>query len=600
MKDAVFDDFIDRLRSQSDIVSVISEYVPLKKRGKNYWGCCPFHHEKTPSFSVTPDKGFFYCFGCQTGGNVFNFLMKLENLTFMEAVKKLAAKMNVPVPEKEKSEHERQVEREMAGLLKANATASDFFHSCLTKTSYGKEAREYLRGRGIDDETIATFRLGFAPKAWDKLTVALTGRGFTAETLAKAGLAVARTGGDGVYDRFRDRIMFPIADARGRVIGFGGRVMDGSQPKYLNTSETPVFNKRYVLYGFDLAYQAIKQAGRAIVVEGYMDLIALHAGGIKNAVASLGTSFTLEQARQLARNASEIYFAYDSDAAGQNATLRALATVRALGLSVRVIALPDGKDPDEFIRKHGADAFRTLMDQAPALLAYQVSQALQAHDYSGASGKMGVLAQAIPALAEAPDLAEVNEHIRMLSQTLGIHEEDIRREIRKVQQKDKAANRGQNSSNAFNLSQKLAPKTVAAERQLIRLMLEDGSIIPYVQAELNGEDIQGGERKTIINSLFTAYNMGKSPAADSLAISLPESAATELSNIMVMEIQLSDISRVVDDCIRIIRVARLEPLIMVHSQRAEEFLRLGDESNYRQELAESQRIKDEISKLHHS
>ena len=599
MKDAVFDDFIDRLRSQSDIVSVISEYVPLKKRGKNFWGCCPFHHEKTPSFSVTPDKGFFYCFGCQTGGNVFNFIMKLENLTFMEAVKKLAAKMNVPVPEKEKTEHERQVEREMAGLLKANATASDFFHSCLTNTGYGKAAREYLKARGIDDETITAFRLGFAPKAWDKLTVALTGRGFAAETLAKAGLVVARTGGDGVYDRFRDRIMFPIADARGRVIGFGGRVMDGSQPKYLNTSETPVFNKRYVLYGFDLAYQAIKQAGRAIVVEGYMDLIALHASGIKNAVASLGTSFTAEQARQLARNAGEIYFAYDSDAAGQNATLRALATVRALGLAVRVIVLPDGKDPDEFIKKHGADAFRALMDQAPALLAYQVSQALQANDYSDASGKMGVLAQAIPALAEAPDLAEVNEHIRMLSQTLGIHEDDIRREIRKVQQKDKAANRGQNS-NMFGLSQKLAPKAVAAERQLIRLMLEDGSIIPYVQAELNSEDIQGGERKTIINSLFTAYNMGKSPAANSLAISLPEAAATELSNIMVMEIQLNDISRVVDDCIRIIRVARLEPLIMVHSLRAEEFLRLGDESNYRQELAESQRIKDEISKLHHS
>lgn len=598
MKDAVYDDFIDKLRSQCDIVSVISEYVPLKKKGKNYWGCCPFHHEKTPSFSVTPDKGFFYCFGCQTGGNVFNFLMKLENLTFMEAVKALAAKMNVPVPEKEKSERERQLEREMASLLRANTMAGDFFHSCLTKTSYGKAAREYLKARGVTDETIATFRLGFAPQAWDKLTVALAGRGFNADTLAKAGLAVARSGG-GVYDRFRDRIMFPIADARGRIVGFGGRVMDGSQPKYLNTAETPIFNKRYVLYGFDLAYQAIKQAGRAIVVEGYMDLIALHASGIKNAVASLGTSFTPEQARQLARHASEIYFAYDSDAAGQNATLRALATVRALGLAVRVVTIPDGKDPDEFIRKHGADAFRALIDAAPALLSYQVSQALAANDYSGASGKMAVLAQAIPALAEAPDLAEVNEHIRLLSQTLGIHEEDIRREIRKTQQKDKNVSRGQTSA-TLGLAQQPAPKTVAAERQLIRLMLEDSSIIPYVQAQLDGEDIQGGERKTIINSLFSAYNMGKSPAADILAMTLPEAAAAELSNIMVMEIQVSDVSRVVDDYIRIIRIARLEALIKLHSLRAEEFLRLGDESNYRQELAESQRIKDEISKLHNA
>ncbi len=596
MKDAGFDDFIDKLRSQSDIVGVISEYVPLKKRGKNYWGCCPFHHEKTPSFSVTPDKGFFYCFGCQTGGNVFNFLMKLENLTFMEAVKKLAEKMSIPVPEKEKSEHDRQVEREMAGLLRANAMAGDFFHACLTKTSYGKAAREYLKSRDIDEETIATFRLGYAPKAWDKLTMALTGRGFTAEMLAKAGLAVAKSSGDGVYDRFRDRVMFPIADARGRVVGFGGRVMDGSQPKYLNTAETPLFNKRHVLYGFDLAYQAIKQAGRAIVVEGYMDLIALHKSGIKNAVASLGTAFTPEQARQLARHAEEIYFAYDSDAAGQNATLRALATVRSLGIAVRVVTVPDGKDPDEYIRKHGADAFRTLMAEAPALLAYQVGQALAA-EHSDASGKMAVLAQAIPALAEAPDLAEVNEYIRLLSQTLGIHEEDIRREVRKTQQKDKNVSRGQTNT-VFGLSQQPMLKTVAAERQLIRLMLEDSSVIPYVQAQMDGEDIQGGERKTIINSLFTAYNMGKSPAADALAVELPEAAAVELSNIMVMEIQLSDISRMVDDYIRIIRIARLEPLIMHHSLRAEEFLRLGDESNYRQELAESQRIKDEISKLH--
>jgi len=597
MKDAVYDDFIDKLRSQCDIVSVISEYVPLKKRGKNYWGCCPFHHEKTPSFSVTPDKGFFYCFGCQTGGNVFNFLMKIENLTFMEAVKALAAKMNVPVPEKEKSERERQLEREMNSLLRANAMAGDFFHSCLTKTSYGQAAREYLKTRGVTEETIATFRLGYAPKAWDKLTVALTGRGFTADMLAKAGLAVTRSGGEGVYDRFRDRLIFPIADVRGRVVGFGGRVMDGSQPKYLNTAETPIFNKRYVLYGFDLAYQAIKQAGRAIVVEGYMDLIALHASGIKNAVASLGTSFTPEQARQLARCASEIYFAYDSDAAGQNATLRALATVRALGLAVRVVTLPDGKDPDEFIRKHGADAFRALVDEAPPLLAYQVSQALAANDYSDASGKMSVLAQAIPALAEVPDLAEVNEHIRRLSQTLGIHEEDIRREIRKTQQKDKNVSRGQTST-AVGLAQRPAPKTVAAERQLIRLMLEDSSIIPYVLTQLDGEDIQDAARKTIINSLFTAYNMGKSPAADSLAQTLPEAAAAELSNIMVMEMQINDISRAVDDYIRIIRIARLEPLLRFHSLRAEEYLRLGDESNYRQELAESQRIKDEISKLH--
>lgn len=598
MKDAAYDEFIDKLRSQSDIVSVISEYVPLKKRGRNYWGCCPFHHEKTPSFSVTPDKGFFYCFGCQAGGNVFNFLMKVDNLTFMEAVKKLADRLNIPLPEKEKSERDRQREKEIAGLLRANATAADFYHACLTKTGYGKAAREYLARRGVDDAAIAAFRLGFAPPAWDKLTAALTGRGFSPETLVKAGLAVPRSGGDGVYDRFRDRVIFPIADARGRVIGFGGRVLDNSQPKYLNTAETPVFNKRHVLYGYDLAQQAIKQAGKAIVVEGYMDLIALHASGVKNAVASLGTSFTPEQARILARHAQEVAFAYDSDAAGQNATLKALATVRAVGLTVRVITLPDGKDPDEYIRRHGADAFRAVAQTAPALLDYQITRALADHDHSGASGKMAVLAQAIPALAEAPDLAEVNEHIRQLSQKLGVHEEDIRREIRKTQQKDKNANTGKTST-TLGLVQQLAPRTVAAERQLIRLMCEDRSVIPYVQAQLGEEDIQGGERKTIINSLFTAYNMGKSPAADSLSLALPEAAAAELSNIMVMDMQMSDVALIVDDCLRTVRLARLSAAYEQHRQRAHEFERMGD-NRYLQELAESQRIKDEISKLHHS
>jgi len=595
MKDVVFDDFIDKLRSQSDIVSIISEYVPLKKRGRNYWGCCPFHSEKTPSFSVTPDKGFFYCFGCQAGGNVFNFLMKAENLTFMEAVKTLAQKLNVPLPEAEKSERDRQRERETAVIYKANATARDFFHACLTRTGYGQAAREYLAGRGVSDDTIAAFTLGYAPPAWDKLTAALAGRGFAADTLVKAGLAVPRTESDGVYDRFRGRIIFPISDVRGRVVGFGGRVLDGGQPKYLNTPETPVFNKRHVLYGLDRAREAIRKTGQAIVVEGYMDLIALHAGGITNAVASLGTAFTAEQARQLARHADRVYFAYDSDAAGQNATLRALATVRAMGLEVRVVTVPDGKDPDDYIRRHGPDAFRALLEQAPTLLDYQIRQAMLTNDPASASGKMGILAAAIPALSQSPNPAEINEHIRLLSQSLGVHEEDIRRELAKTRQKDKNVNRGQNIS--VTLAHQPAPKIIKAERGVIRLMCEDRAVIPYVQSALSEEDIQGPERKTIIKTLFTAYNMGKSSAAESLALALPESAAAELSNIMVIETQLDDIARMVDDYIRTIRQAGLQARMEKHLLRAQELERAGD-SNFLQELAEIQRIKDEINKLH--
>lgn len=599
MKDPAYDEFIEKLRSESDIVSVISEYLPLKKRGRNYWGCCPFHHEKTASFSVTSDKGFFYCFGCQAGGNVFNFLMKIENLSFFEAVKLLAGKLNIPLPEREKTDRDRQVEKELAGLYRVNALASDFFHSCLTKTNYGKTARDYLTSRGIAEAAVTEFKLGYAPQSWDKLSLALQERGFDPEILVKAGLASPRSSGGGVYDRFRDRIMFPIIDPQGRVVGFGGRVLDNSQPKYLNTAETVVFNKRHILYGFDTAYRFIRQTGKAVVVEGYLDLIALHMSGIKNAVASLGTAFTPEQAKRLARYASEVIFAYDSDAAGQNATLKALTTVRTMGLGVRVISIPDGKDPDEFIRKHGADAFGALIDNASALLDFQVRQAIETSDFSSLEGKVGVVSKAVPALAEAENAVEVNAYIAKLSELLAIDESSIRTEIRKyiaAAKKDNNVNRGKTITMTA-LAQQPATAIVAAERHLIRLMFEDHSIIPYVEAQLSGIEIQGAARKTIINSIFAAYNMGKSPVADMLAVSLTEEAATELSNIMVMESQYSDVARMVDDCLKAIRLAYLKDLYEQHRLRAHELERMGD-SNFLQELAESQRIKDEISKLH--
>ena len=292
------DDFVDKLRSQADIVNIVSEYVTLTKKGRNYWGCCPFHQEKTPSFSVAPDKGFFYCFGCQAGGDAFRFLMRIENIGFGEAVKLLAQKLNIPVPENERTEAERQKEKEREAIFHANALARDFFHACLIKSPLGINALAYLVERGISVETAQSLKLGFAPDDWAKLSIALQNRGVLPEILVKAGLSIPRTQ-EGVYDRFRNRIMFPIEDIRERVIGFGGRVMDGSQPKYLNSPETPVFNKRTVLYNIPRAYRAIKEAGYAIVVEGYMDAIALASNGILNVVASLGTSFTPEQSRLL-------------------------------------------------------------------------------------------------------------------------------------------------------------------------------------------------------------------------------------------------------------------------------------------------------------
>lgn len=600
MKDGIYDEFIDRLRSESDIVSILSDYVPLKKRGKNYWGCCPFHHENTPSFSVTPDKGFFYCFGCQSGGNVFNFLMKIENVSFFDAVKILAQKMNIPLPEKEKSSYELAKERENNKLYRANEMAREFFYACLTKTVYGKRAREYLKSRGVTDEVIERFKIGFAPPLWDKLVTSFLDRGIEQGVLLKAGLIVERNSGDGVYDRFRNRVIFPISDARGRVVGFGGRVIDDSQPKYLNSPETSVFNKRYILFGFDAAQKFIKETEQAIVVEGYMDAITAHAFGIKNVVASLGTAFSPEQAKLLLRNAKNIVLAYDSDAAGQSATIRALTIIRNLGASVRIISIPDGKDPDEFLRKHGAGAFRSLITEASDILEYQIKQIFESIDHSSLEGKVAVVSKIVPLLGEADNAVEVNAHIASISQALAIDESAIRSEVRKFlfqQKKDKNVNIGKNISNMLIVKQP-SIALEQAESHIIRLMCGNSSLIPYVESKLPIEEIQGDNRREIIELIFKEYNMGKDITDTAWTMMLSEAANQELSHIMLIDIQYSDTDHIkmVDDCIKNMRLTRLKLLYEQHRLRADELERLGD-SGFLQALAESQRINDEINKL---
>jgi DNA primase len=599
MRGSISDDFIEKLRADSDIVSIISDYVPLKKRGRNYWGCCPFHHEKTPSFSVTPEKGFFYCFGCQTGGNVFNFLMKIETIGFLDAVKLLAEKLNVPLPEQEKTEQELAREKKSAKLYRLNALARDFFHSCLMNTHYGAPARDYLLHRGVSEEMIKEFKLGFAPPLWDKLSTAFAGRGIKPEELVEAGLAALRNSGNGIYDRFRDRVIFPICDARGRVVGFGGRVLDNSQPKYLNSPETPVFNKRNTLFAFDAAYEAIRAAGRAIVVEGYMDAISAHAAGIKNVVASLGTAFTPEQARKILRCASEILFAYDSDAAGQNATLRALGIVQGLGAKIRVISIPGDKDPDEFIRHQGSEAFENLVNNACGFLEFQVNQALTGTDFSNLEGKVAVVAKIVPALASSDNAVEVNAHIARVSQKLEIDESAIRSEVKKFltkRQKDKNVNDGENIRK-LKVLHKPSAASETAERHLIRLLCEDHSLIPYVQAQLLPEEIRDDTRRDIIKFIFSAYNMGKNIIDAAAQAELSKTANDEFSHIMFIDMVYEDIAKSVDGCIRAIHLAHLQKLYEEHRLRADELERMGD-SRFLQELAESQRIKHEISKLY--
>lgn len=593
-----FNEFVEQVLTSSDIVAVISEYVSLKKKGSKYWGCCPFHNEKTPSFSVSPDKGLFYCFGCQVGGNVTSFISKYENISWFEAIKLLAQKANIPLPEKEKTPEEIAREKEMQRLWNVQDLAKDFFYACLTKTNYGIEAKNYLLGRGIGQNIIDEFKLGFAPNAWDKLSLAFKKRGISDLLLVKAGLAAERKN-EGIYDRFRNRVIFPIMDEKNHVVGFGGRVLDDSQPKYLNSPETVIFNKRNILFGFHIAREHIKKEGCAIVVEGYMDAVTAHSNGIKNVVASLGTAFTKQQAKKLLRYASKILFAYDSDAAGQNATVRALSIVRNLGADVSVISIPDGKDPDDFIRKHGAEAFRLLATHALPLLDYQVGKALRDYDYTTLDGKVAVVADVVPVLAETDNAVEANAYIAKISQTLGIDESAVRSEIQKYLQKNKQDNnvkKGQ-AIEVNTIVQRVDSAALGAQRHIIRLLWEDNNIIPYVEAQLQIDEFKNKDHKEIIRFLLDVHKSGQSTSDVGISLNLSDSANAELSRCLLNEFEDDDNVQLVDDCIKAIHLAYLKDLYEKHRLRADQLERMGDEG-FLQELAESQRIKYEINKMY--
>ena len=341
--------FLDELIARNDIVDVVGGYVTLTSKGGSYWGCCPFHSEKTPSFHVLPDKQFYHCFGCKKGGGVINFIMDMENLSYPDAVRFLAKRVNIPVPEDEDDGSAKLRRR----ILELNREAARFYYDLLQKPE-GAAVQAYLDKRQIRRPIAVRFGMGAAPDAWDTLLREMTARGYTKAELISAGLAVQSRNGH-IYDKFRNRVMFPIINTSGKVIGFGGRVLDGSEPKYLNTPETPVFDKGRNLYGLNYAKNA--RTGNVIICEGYMDVIAMHSAGFTQAVASLGTALTQMQVNLLKRCAQDIVLSYDSDEAGVKAAKRAIGLIREAGLRGRVLNLAPYKDPDEFIKNEGRDAF---------------------------------------------------------------------------------------------------------------------------------------------------------------------------------------------------------------------------------------------------
>ena len=589
--DGEFERFKEQVRSTANIVEVISGYVPLKKRGQNFWGCCPFHGEKTPSFAVNPAKNMFYCFGCHEGGDIFKFIMKMESCDFKEALKLLAARYGIAVPERQKTAGEIRREKQRERIYETNATATRFFQACLLKTAYGKNALNYLEGRGINQEIIASFSIGYALDSFTALLSNLGKRGYQGQELLAAGL-VAR-GKQQLYDKFRNRVMIPIKDPKGKIVGFGGRVLDNSTPKYLNTQETEWFNKRRLLFAMDVAYKAIRSKGHAIVVEGYMDAISLHAAGISNVVASMGTAFATEQAKLLKRIASEIVFCYDSDSAGRKASVRAVSIARAEGLKVRIAGVPEGKDPDEYVRHYGKEAFLEVIAQAREGIDFQIEETILQSDVSNLAGKVEAVSNILPFLLECKSEIEAAEHMRRLAQRLTIDEGLIVEEYRKATKKN-----GVRKESVYVPVPDVKKISVRrqAEEQLLALLVEQ----PYLAANCDPVVQLTGWSDPALAQVFAMLKALAEQDAftiDELNDALDGAGQSALAGIRTKVVPTQEGEQFMEVCLRQLQRSFLEQEYERHRLLADEYERSAD-SRFMQELLETQRIKDEIKKLY--
>jgi len=476
--------FLDELTARNPIEDVVGQYVSLKRSGSNLFGLCPFHGEKTASFSVAPDKGIYYCFGCHKGGSVINFEMEIEGLSYPDAVRALAKRVGMEVPEDEQYQSRyRQQER----LWALNKEAARFFHTQL----YGQAGRQglaYAQKRGMPKSTLTKFGIGFAPDSWSSLCDAMRAKGYTDEELKQTGLAsVSREKGN-IYDRFRNRLMFPIIDVRGNVIGFGGRVMDDSTPKYLNSPESMVFNKRKNLFALNLAKKS--SLGYLILVEGYMDAVALHQYGFDCAVASLGTSLTEEHAALLARYTEQVVLIYDGDNAGQNATQRAIPMLEKAGLQVKVLQMKDAKDPDEYLKKFGADRFKLLLEDASNRVEYQLRAIMRKYDLKEDSQRIQYLAEASRFISSLTNAVQREVYGTRAAEAAGISYDAFKIEVDKAYRSRTAREKKKQEKIDLSPARNLQPhsrnfrydnlKSAMAEETVIAMAVKEPALLDQV------------------------------------------------------------------------------------------------------------------------
>lgn len=476
--------FIDEVVARNPIEDVVGQYVNLKRSGANLFGLCPFHGEKTPSFSVAPDKGIYYCFGCHKGGGVINFQMEIEGLSYGDAVRALAKRAGMEVPEDPQFQSRYKQQERLWALSKE---AARYFHSKLYAPE-GAEGLSYAQKRGMPRSTLTKFGIGFAPNGWNGLVDAMKAKGYTDQELKDAGLVSEKNGR--IYDRFRNRLMFPIIDVRGNVIGFGGRVMDDSTPKYLNSPETIIFNKRKNLFALNLAKKS--KLGYLILVEGYMDAVALHQYGFDCAVASLGTSLTQEHAVLLSRYTEQVVLIYDGDEAGQNATRRAIPMLEAAGIQVKVLRMHDAKDPDEYLKKFGADKFKVLLEEASNRVEYQLGAIARKYHLNDDEERIQFLREAADLVASLPSPVQREVYGGRAAETAKVTPEAMKLEVDRARKRRENREKKQEEQKMLSPAQNLQPKSRTIRYDDIRSAMAEEVILANVFKQPSLLDQVGG------------------------------------------------------------------------------------------------------------
>jgi DNA primase len=539
---------LEQIRAANDIVDVIGSYLPLKRAGANFRALCPFHREKSPSFNVNPHLQIFKCFGCGKAGDVFSFVREYEGLEFMDAVRRLAERASIPLefennPAAQQQKHIKEV------LWTIHEQITQRWQAALKNEASGQVARDYLAKRGVTDEAVALFRLGAAPEAWDDTVNWAKSKGHDLAVMEQAGLVVKKEGTDRYYDRFRGRLIFPICDEQARVIGFSGRVLmgDEKQAKYVNSPETPIFTKGKVFFGLDKSKRPLLDAESAIICEGQLDLIACFMAGVQNVVAPQGTALTPDHARILKRYVEEVVLCFDADNAGQNAAIRSLDPLLAAGLSIRVASIPNGKDPDDFIKQNGGDAFREIIEKAEGFFDWHLKRLCATNDPRSDKGRVTVLREFSEALIKTRNAVLIDTHAQKAALRLGVSVDSVRSEFKKTRPAEARSTRDEDFDRMAEAAEQhvepevpLAPPT-QREIEFLKLVLSGGDMAAFAMTRLQPEWIRHVTVNRILGQLPPVEEYGVQPAATFLAMFNDDPAAHALvADVLALELPLAE------------------------------------------------------------